>query len=178
MIEILEDKDFDEMFDIMCSSFPAEERRSYKEQKALLSNPKFTIYVMRNEEAIMGFITLWRLDGFDFIDHFAVNPIFRNKGVGAKLLRELAVQRDGRLCLEVETPESEIAERRIHFYERNGFYLNRYPYTMPPMSEGKPPVPMLIMTSGGEITEDEFETVKNELYREVYHNTISGLTKC
>lgn len=177
MVEILENKDFDEMFDIMRSSFPPEERRSYEEQKALLSNPKFTIYVMRDENAIMGFITLWRLKGFDFIDHFAVSPSFRNQGIGSKLLSELAARLGGRLCLEVETPENETAERRIHFYERNGFYLNRYPYTMPPMSEGKPPVPMLIMTSGGVIEEDEFEAVKNELYREVYHKTISSLTK-
>ena len=43
-------------------------------------------------------------------------------------LQELMTQQSKRICLEVELPETELAIRRIRFYERNGLYLNSYDY--------------------------------------------------
>ena len=59
-------------------------------------------------------------------------------------------------------------KRRIGFYERNGFFLNEYPYVQPPISQGRKPVPLMIMTSGAAISEKEFEEIRNTLYKEVY----------
>ena len=61
-----------------------------------------------------------------------------------------------------------MAKRRIAFYERNGFFLNKYDYIQPPMSKGKNPVPLLVMTSGGKVSAKRFDEIKKCLYREVY----------
>ena len=74
-----------------------------------------------------------------------------------------------RICLEVELPENDIARRRIGFYTRNGFSLNEYHYIQPPMSAGKNPVPLLIMTTGGAVDEKKFEYIKDKLYEKVYN---------
>ncbi|MBO7288483.1 MAG: hypothetical protein J6V03_00640, partial [Clostridia bacterium] len=77
------------------------------------------------------------------------------------------------ICLEVEPPQSEITKRRVGFYKRNGFYLNEYPYIQPPISNGKNPVPLMIMTSGHKVNRKEFNLIKEYIYRNVYN--VKGL---
>lgn len=72
------------------------------------------------------------------------------------------------VCLEVEPPDNEMASRRIDFYKRNNFFLNNYPYTQPPISTGRNPIPLLIMTHGRHINNIEFAKIKEELLTKVY----------
>ena len=76
----------------------------------------------------------------------------------------------GRMCLEVELPDTETAKRRIGFYERNGFFLNRYPYEQPPLSKGADRIPMYVMTAGRPVGEEEFESLRRLVYASVYRN--------
>ena len=41
---------FDEIYEIMEQSFPEDERRTYEEQKGLLENPLYHIYVLQDME--------------------------------------------------------------------------------------------------------------------------------
>ena len=157
--------DFDKMFEIMEKSFPTDERRPKEEQKALFENPLYKVYCAGEMKA---FMAVWEFDSFVFLEHFAVSPVCRNEGLGSKMLEELKRIYNKKICLEVEPPETDTAKRRVNFYKRNGFYLNEYPYIQPPISKGKQPVPLMIMTSGGTIDKQEFEEIKNTLYKEVY----------
>ena len=167
MFERIYVSDFDEIFSIMEKSFPLDEYRPYDEQKALFENEYYNVYAEKEEE-VKGFIAVWNFPRFVFVEHFAVNPECRNKGTGAEILKKIITLFDKPLCLEVEPPENELTRRRIGFYERNGFYLNEYPYIQPPISEGKNPVPLMIMSSGKELSENEFNIIKKTLYHEVY----------
>ena len=155
----------------MEQSFPEDERRTYEKQKALLDDRQFTTYVYKEKNSIISFITAWDFEKFSYIEHFAVNSNFRNKGLGAKMLAEIVPELKEIICLEAELPENEIAVRRIGFYQRNGFFTNNYPYVQPPYSEGKNPVELLIMTYGRKINEKEFQNIKKELYKKVYNVT-------
>lgn len=169
MLQEMNPDDFDKVFDIMESSFSFDEYRSYEGQKKLLNNPKYTVYIVAEDDNIKAFIAIHRLDNFAFIEHFAVNPIYRNQGIGSDVLCKIKSILDCQLCLEVELPESEYAVRRIEFYKRNGFYLNNYPYVQPPFSDDKSPVPLLIMTTMHPLNDDEFSQIKKTLYNDVYH---------
>lgn len=169
MTEKLKIQHFDIIYDLMKKSFPNDEYRTYDEQKALLNNPLYSVYVLyEKEQLIKAFISVWEFDDFAYIEHFAVSPEFRNGGTGSKMLKELLDLTKKTTCLEVEPPENEINRRRIGFYERNNFFFNEYPYIQPPMSEGKKPVPLFIMTSGGKIDKNTFEHIKTTLYSQVY----------
>ena len=72
----------------------------------------------------------------------------RGLGLGSKMLKETAKLFEKPLCLEVEPPTTDIARRRIRFYERNGMCFNDYEYVQPPLSEGQNSLPLKIMTSG------------------------------
>lgn len=170
MIEILKKGDFDKFYKLMKKSFPSDEYRAYEEQKNLLDIPyykAYTLYMPNND--IKAFITVWEFEDFAYIEHFAVNPKYRNKGVGSGLLGEITEKYDSLVCLEVELPETKMAGRRIGFYERNGFSLNTYPYIQPSMGEGKSTVPLLIMTTHGKIDSKTFEKIRDTLYKYVYH---------
>ena len=170
MIQELTEKDFDKVYQIMEESFPPDERRTYQEQKALLSNSKYSIYVLPDDETkeIKAFLAVWQFDDVAFIEHFAVNPAYRNRGLGSQILQEIKNFLSCMICLEVELPDCEIAKRRIEFYKRNGFFLNEYPYEQPAITKGRKPLPLMIMTSGSEITKDRFDDIKVLLYKCVH----------
>ena len=165
MIEKLKNNEFDAVYAIMEQSFPVEEYRSYEGQKALLKKPAYRIYAAKEERKILGFAAVWQLENWLFLEHLAVATQHRNRGIGAEILRFLA---EKRCCLEVELPETDLARRRIGFYQRNGFFLNHYPYMQPSLGEGRSPVPLQIMTSGSTITPEEFARLKELLYTRVY----------
>ena len=147
----------------MQASFSDDEYRPYDEQLALFEEPEYRIYYMP-----AGFLAVWEFESFIYIEHFAVDPALRNSGTGSAMLQELVKQYQKPICLEVELPEDELTRRRIGFYERNGFVFNEYPYIQPPISKGKSPVPLRIMTYKSEITREEFQKMKEILYRRVY----------
>lgn len=168
MIKKLTINEFDQVFALMEECFPSDEYRFYDEQKDLLKNDCYQIYGWMNGDDIQAFIALWQFDKFAFIEHFAVNPIYRNNGLGSKMLNQIVEMVKKPVCLEVELPDTSLAKRRIGFYQRNDFFLNEYPYIQPPMSEGKKPIPLLIMTTQQKLNKEEFEEVKKILHTKVY----------
>lgn len=187
MLQFTSQSDFSEIYRIMQASFSDDEYRPYDEQLALFEEPEYRIYYMPaigmervGNHSIgnftmhaAGFLAVWEFESFIYIEHFAVDPALRNSGTGSAMLQELVKQYQKPICLEVELPEDELTRRRIGFYERNGFVFNEYPYIQPPISKGKSPVPLRIMTYGGAITRETFEAMKNVLYRSVYKYGVS-----
>lgn len=163
MLQRINETNFPEIYRIMQASFSDDEYRPYDEQLALFEEPEYRIYYMP-----AGFLAVWEFESFIYIEHFAVDPALRNSGTGSAMLQELVKQYQKPICLEVELPEDELTRRRIGFYERNGFVFNEYPYIQPPISKGKSPVPLRIMTYRSKITREEFQKMKEILYRRVY----------
>ena len=168
MLKQLEREQFNRIYEIMKNSFPKDERRPCEEQKDLLERPEYKIYIMDRDDEICGFLAVWEFNSITFIEHFAVAPEYRNMGIGAEMLQELKSTMDKRICLEVEPPENELTRRRIGFYERNGFFLNKQPYVQPPLSKGQEEVSLLLMTTGGKVDDLGFDEIKTLLYEKVY----------
>ena len=147
----------------------ADERRKKEGQQKLLDEEKYELLGVRNEGGLLAFLAVWEFAEFVFIEHFAVSEKARNSGIGGKMLEELARQKAGKVVLEVELPEDSLKKRRIGFYERNGFTFNEYPYIQPPMGEDRHEIPLRIMSAPEPLSEDEFQSVRTELYESVYH---------
>ncbi len=156
MLELLDKKDFDEVYAIMEASFPETEIRPREEQYALFDDRAYRILVRREEGNTAGFFAVWDFPEVLYIEHFAVDGRLRGGGIGAAMIGELKALSDKPICLEVE---------------RNGFFLNPYPYIQPPISAGRDAIPLLIMTGGGFIDEAKFEKIKQLLYTRVYKYT-------
>ena len=160
--------EFNTVFTILKDSFPADEYRDYDGQHQLLKNDRYTVYVLADSNEIKAFITVWEFDDLIFIEHLAVCEKYRNQGAGTSVLKLICSMTDKDICLEVELPETEKAERRIAFYKRNGFVINDYGYEQPAYSEDKNAVPLLIMTYKKAISPERFKEIRKELYLHVY----------
>ncbi len=169
MLTKLDEEKFDIVYALLEESFPPDERRTYEGQKALLKDARYTVFTYEEDGKILAAMLTWNLDSALFLEHFAVFSKYRGMGLGARLLALLSEKAGRRICLEVEPPDTEIARRRIAFYERSGFSRNLFPYLQPSLSEGKNPVPLQIMTTGGALDEESFANIKKELYEKVYH---------
>ena len=150
-LEKLDRSDFEEVYRIMEQSFPADERRKKEGQQKLLEEEKYELLGVRNEGVLLAFLAVWEFAEFVFIEHFAVS------------------EKAGKVVLEVELPEDSLKKRRIGFYERHGFTFNEYPYIQPPMGEDRHEIPLRIMSAPEPLSEDEFQSVRTELYESVYH---------
>lgn len=170
MINKLQFEDYDSVYEILEKSFPITERRPYEKQLELLEEPLYQIYVLKDEgeDLVKGFMAVWEFEEYTFLEHFAVNSACRNGGLGSVMIRELLELSENPVFLEVELPDTELAVRRIGFYERNGFFYNAYPYMQPALTQGCEPIPLRIMTSGSAAEEEQFHKIAELVYREVY----------
>lgn len=154
----------------MENSFPSDERRTRKGQEKMLDDPHYQLYGCRRDAAVVAFFAVWRFRDFAFVEHFAVEEGCRNGGIGAELLQELLEMLAVPTVLEVEFPETELPQRRIRFYERNGFVLNPYDdYVQPALSDAGKELPLMIMSYPAGVSREQYEQIRDTLYREVYH---------
>lgn len=189
LLQEMQPFEFDQVFSIMERSFPADEYRNYEEQKQLLQEKAYDIYVVRQCQTdrkadgagICAFLSVWQFADFTYIEHFASEPSMRGQGLGSRILQEVLERFRHPVCLEVEPPQPDaavipFANRRIAFYIRNGFCLNEYAYIQPPVSKGKRALPLKIMTSGECVSKERFEEIRTQLYRSVYRQTEVQIT--
>lgn len=164
------DETFESIYSLLASSFPPIERRTKAGQKSLLTDERYCVTAAYSDNSLIGFITNWNLDGFSFIEHFAVDGTLRGMGLGGKILEYAKLTFPSPLILEVElSGYSAQADRRIDFYKRHGFSLNGYDYFQPPLKPGDGIIPLRIMSSPNTLEKSEFEKVKNTLYTKIYN---------
>lgn len=166
-----EDKQYyDYIEQLLIASFPVEEYRDLKEFRNYTDTLNhFYCNIILDDTTPVGLVTYWDLGGFYYIEHFAIDATQRNGGYGRKLLEHLASLLDKPIVLEVEHPTEEIAQRRINFYQRQGYTLWNKEYFQPPYKAGYSELPMYIMAYGGLNPDTDFEMVKDQLHRVVYN---------
>ncbi len=158
----------DDLKQIYEDSFPSDERREWLEISELIQHPKFIIYRIYNNEELIGLITVWNLNHFIFIEHFAIRQNLRGKLLGTQVVNQVITECDKTVIVEVEEPINDTAQRRIAFYERLGFVVFSGIYYQPPYSNGKNRVKMMLMSFPNQLTTIEFSEVKSSIYRIVY----------
>ena len=174
MLILFNKQDFTQFYNILTESFPPDEIRSRQEHLELLDRPEYAVWAVYDQQQLQGFLTVWDLGDTAFIEHFAVRSDCRNSGLGSKMLKALSQKLGKQLCLEAELPKTDMARRRLGFYSRNGFFVNRYPYLQPALEEGKNPVPLYILTTESQLTEGDFKKLVDQVYAFVYKDKKCG----
>jgi ribosomal protein S18 acetylase RimI-like enzyme len=149
-------------------SFPADERREWNQWINLIGNTRFSLNEIYDQKELTGFIAVWNLDQFWFIEHFAIREKERGKGIGTQVLKQILPEKSNRVILEVEEPLNETARNRIAFYERMNFEVSDGIYYQPPYSIEKNKVKMLLMSYPKKIEPTDFDKIKTAIYRTVY----------
>ncbi len=166
----ISDSDFEAFYSLMKASFPKSERRTKAAFARLCeSENRYKIFALFSENKLCAFLTVWEFESFTFGDHFAVSPELRGGGIGSRMLADLKENCTLPFVIEVELPETDIARRRIGFYERNALKLCSFDYMLPSMQKGCKSIPMKIMAFPAPLAQEEFEPIKRELYKTVYN---------
>lgn len=163
------DKNYPFVENLLHDSFPEAERRDDEAQRENTDcNPKFSCHLIADGDILVGFITIWRLNGFHYIEHLATSPNIRNRGYGKQIMEKIKETIPGIIVLEVEMPNDEPSTRRINFYRRCGFTLCDKPYIQPPYRKGGKGLPLKLMYYGTDSIDTNFESIRNVLHTEVY----------
>ena len=165
-LQKIQQSEFDEIYTHLENNFIPAERRDYAHAKSLLTNPYFTIYHVVEDYQNVGFVTVWELNGFDFIEHFVIYENYRNQGLGAKTL-DLLKSRGKTLVLEAELAIDDFQKRRVAFYQRCKFVKNSFAYIQPPYRQCENGVPMVLMSYPCAL--DTMEKIVSEIYQKVYN---------
>jgi RimJ/RimL family protein N-acetyltransferase len=155
--------------ELLVASFPEPERRDLTLLRDLsMHTEAFSVHVITNNDQLAGLLNFWNFNNFIYFEHFAIDTAMRNKGIGQLALSFVTKKLNLPIVLEVELPEDEMSQRRIKFYERQGFQLWQHEYMQPPYRKGQDFLPMKLMTFGDLNEKTDFEIVKNILYHNVY----------
>lgn len=146
-------------------TFPEDERRNKEEFLSLAENPNVFIFNINNDDETVGYLVLWELDEFYFLEHFEVFEEYRNKKFGEKILT-LLKEKFGKIALEIDPDfHSEISKRRLHFYERNGFEVIDKNYIQPSYGEEKPSLNLFLMAN---FKPENLANIVSDIYKKVY----------
>lgn len=158
---------FSMVYEKMCAAFPYEERRDFTDQRECMKDKRFCFFEIYDNDAAVGFISLWRLSGFVFIEHIAIDEDKRSGGYGTKAIELVKNLYNMPLILEAEAPETLQQIKRIEFYNRLGFKVNDYPYEQPSYHGGDG-VPLLLLSFPEMITESELQHFISETRSSAY----------
>ena len=121
--ELQNRKKISKIFSRYEKTFPENERRDKEQFLDLAEDPDAFVFLIKNEDETIGYSVIWELKDFYFLEHFEVFEEFRNQKFGEQILEALKEKFD-KIVLETEPDSlSEIAARRVRFYQRNGFEI-------------------------------------------------------
>ncbi len=164
-VQLCDDFRATSIYDSYCETFPADERRCEKQFRALFTNPKVKVYSVLDELKNIGYLICWELTDFVFLEHFEIFSEFRSNKYGAQIIADL-FKDYSRIVLEAEPATlSTDAERRISFYEKNGFGVIDESYVQPPYDAEKNPLDLWLLANWNP---EKTDWIKEEIYDVVY----------
>lgn len=161
--------EFYKVYEVIEKAFPLSEYRTFDEQMVLMDLPYFNAMLIEDEDKLVGILIEWEFKHTIYLEHLAVNPEIRGKGLGSMLMREYLAKSVKNIVLEVEDVDTEIAQRRIGFYERLGFTLSNISFKQPQfLGRDDETVNLRIMHYPKNISDDELMKIKDEILQKVY----------
>lgn len=147
------------------SAFPEEERPPFSTLDE--RDNRFHFLVATLDDEPLGILTYWVFDEFAYIEHFAIDSDYRNRGLGKATMLTFMAQHPDQVVLETEMPSTEVADHRLEFYTDLGFTRNPQSYWQPNY-HGEGLALQMIVMSKYELDDGEFDEIRQVLYREVY----------
>ncbi len=160
------DSIWSEFYNLYQVSFPLDERRSEQDLISMFDSPKFHPCIITLQNQFVGLFNYWDFEIFSYIEHFAVSPELRGRGIGKSIIHEFS--ESNTIILECEHPIDEISMRRLTFYESLGFQPFPYAYTQPPYSSEKNPLEMLLLTNSSQKDQSTFNKISSIIAISVY----------
>lgn len=162
-----DDVDFKELLKLYIEAFPEEERRDILQLEKMLSEEsRMRFNAVMSDNVLAGLFVYWDFGTFYYLEHLAVYSEMRNHEIGRHVLDWIRENLPGLRLLEAERAETEMATRRIRYYERNGYIVLDKEYMQPSYRPEGEPYPLWLM---GNQEDKELDAKVNILKEAVYY---------
>lgn len=170
------DEVFLKLVEVYTEAFPMEERRDISQLEDLLRTETAMYFnAVECDGELAGLFVYWDFGTFFYLEHLAVFAHMRNKKIGQQILDWVKEHLQGIRLLEVEPADTEIAQRRIQYYQRNGYSIIDKSYCQPSYRPEGEEFPLWIMGNqtgqAEEILRQQLQTIKERVY---YRTPIQG----
>jgi GNAT superfamily N-acetyltransferase len=162
---------FEMVQQLYAAAFPEHERRDTSGLINLLENKNCEVNAVLLGSEFTGLCILWPFEEFVFMEHLAIDPRWRGKGIGYQVLQTIRNVSQKHILLEVEPPEDELSKKRILFYEKNGFTILAFPYVQPSYHFSGKDVPLRLMCSSPDVSDEVLSQWITRIYESVYKRT-------
>lgn len=137
--------DFHRVDELYESAFPRHEKRQPAAKISALANPNYSLQAWFDGEQFVGMIGAWDFDDYAYIEHLAVNGLRRAQGYGKRMLSQF-LQLYPQTILEIDPLTTEIAHKRLRFYQSLGFCENDYAHLHPTYHAGIPDHELIVLS--------------------------------
>ena len=164
---------FHELFNLYVDSFPREERRELNSLKAMLIEKSMYFSAVSGGNELVGLVVYWEFEDFLYLEHLAVKPDHRGKGIALAVLKKLQ-GKGNPILLEVEIPHDVVSAKRVDFYNRAGFKALAIPYLQPPYREGESLLPMMLFSDHPDWEKENLNRCIELFQVQVYYSWMKG----
>lgn len=121
---------FPRLDSLYATAFPWHEQREPQSRRAAMADAHYVLEAWFDGEQFVGLSGCWIFDGYLYVEHLAVDGTLRSQGYGKRLLAQI-LQRQPVTVLEIDPLTTDVARRRLRFYESMGFIANPWPHVHP-----------------------------------------------
>lgn len=157
---------FQQAWDIYEESFPKDEKRTLSEQLKLLEKDTYTMLGHIENDTLLSILFYWQIDTYTYLEHFAINSTLRGKNYGSKILKQFILENKN-IILEIEPIIDEITQKRLSFYEKFNFVVNKHIHFQVPFREDANDLELLLLTQNTVLTDDEYLSFYEKLQKEL-----------
>lgn len=153
---------FERVDALYSQAFPHHEQRDCAAKQRALSDPQYALEAWFDGEQFVGLSGLWTFTGYSYIEHLAVDASLRSQGYGKTLLGQL-LARHPLIILEIDPLTTDIAHKRLRFYESMGFVANPYTHRHPTYHSGIEDHELIVLSCPQAIDERLYQRFNHDL---------------
>lgn len=112
------------------SAFPLHEKRDHAAKIRAFNHDNYQLQAWFDGQQFVGMIGVWDFGDYRYIEHLAVNNLLRGQGYGKQMLGQF-LQQSPKTILEIDPLTTDIAHKRLHFYQSLGFQVNPFVHYHP-----------------------------------------------
>lgn len=151
----IDNKYFDEAWNLYIDSFPIEERRILEEQKIVVKDNRYKALGFVEEEKFVAILFYWDFKEYIFVEHFAINNTLRGKSYGSKIIEKFLTMHKN-IVLEIEPIVDEITQKRFNFYKRFDFVINEHKHYQVPFRRDSEELELLLLSHKKPLAKEQY----------------------
>ena len=143
-------------------AFPWHEQRELAAKQQALRDPHYALEAWFDGDLFIGLSGSWQFTGYSYIEHLAIDDTLRSRGYGKRLLAGI-LERAPLTILEIDPLTSDIAHKRLRFYETMGFRASSWSHSHPSYHAGIADHALLVLGYPQAVDEAQYRRFAEDL---------------